>query len=161
MSDTDALLVYRLVKKKWAYNAFDGEGAKRYGGRWNSRRKACVYLGSSESLTLLEVMVHIENYQLLKHYALFQVRLAKTDLLHLDANSLPKNWRDDPAPPETAAIGDGWLSNRASLALAVPSVIVPREWNYLINPSHPDFPNFASKAVELDFSPDARLLGTT
>lgn len=151
-------LAYRLVKKKWTHSAFDGEGAKRYGGRWNSRGRPCVYLASSESLVLLEVMMHIENYRVLEHYTLLELHLPKRAILTLSPDALPENWREDPAPMETAAVGDAWLVSGASLALAVPSAIVPREHNFLINPMHKDFSAFVATARELSFSPDPRLL---
>ena len=151
------VLAYRLVKRKWREIAFDGEGARRYGGRWNSKGNPCVYLAGSESLAMLEVMVHLEEYSLLQHYALFEVSLPEASILHLSATQWPDDWRDEPAPPSTAGLGDGWLNSKASLALAVPSVIVPREWNYLVNPAHPDFFSAKQDAREVDFLPDPRL----
>lgn len=149
---------YRLVKKKWASTALDGEGAKRYGGRWNSRGVPCLYLAGSESLALLEIMVHLEDHALLEHYALFQLDVPQQAILHLSPDALPENWREEPAPADTAAIGDEWLRRGASLALAVPSVVVPRELNYLINPAHPQFDALTRTVRRLEFLPDARLL---
>lgn len=154
MSD---ILAYRLVKQKWLNFAFDGEGARRYGGRWNSRGKACVYLAGSESLAMLELMVHLDDYSLLRHYTLLEVRLSTDGVLKLPGDQLPEDWRDEPAPPSTAEIGDSWLASRSSLALAVPSVVVPRELNYLLNPLHPEFEHLASQARQIDFQPDGRL----
>ncbi|ANF56299.1 RES family NAD+ phosphorylase [Halotalea alkalilenta] len=148
---------YRLIKKKWQASAFDGEGARLFGGRWNSRGKSCVYLASSESLAMLEVMVHLNDYGLLRHYAILQVRLPEDAIIHLPIDQLPDDWRDEPAPPSTAELGDGWLGGGSSLALAVPSVVVPRELNYLLNPTHPLFKQIAADATEIDFQPDARL----
>jgi RES domain-containing protein len=152
-----SVLAYRLIKKKWLDLAFDGEGARLYGGRWNSKGQPCVYLAASESLAMLEVMVHLEDYSLLRHYSLLEIPLPEASILHLPAKNLPADWRDEPAPPSTAGLGDGWLQSVQSLALAVPSVIVPRELNYLLNPSHPDFIRVAQKAKEVDFLPDERL----
>lgn len=151
------LVAYRLVKKKWLDMAFDGEGARLYGGRWNSRGQACIYLAGSESLAMLEVMVHLQDYRLLQHYALLQVLLDETQVMQTSREQLPEDWRDEPAPSSTAALGDGWLKSQQSLALAVPSVVVPREWNYLLNPLHPDFNERVSKATLIDFEPDRRL----
>jgi|TARA_B100000929_G_scaffold196298_1_gene155715 RES domain-containing protein len=148
---------YRLVKRKWLQAAFDGEGARLYGGRWNSKGKACVYLASAESLAMLEVMVHLEDNQLLKEYALLEVTFPEEVLMQLPEDVLPADWRAEPAPPSTAEIGDDWLEGRSSLALAVPSVVAPREMNYLLNPEHPDFQAMVDSAKEVDFSPDRRL----
>ncbi len=150
---------YRLVKSKWAESAFDGEGAKRYGGRFNSRGRRCVYVASSESLAILEIMVHLEDYRLLEHYALFRLALPVASIIRLDAGALPPDWRGDPAPSSTAQVGDAWLQAGTSLALAVPSTIALREVNYLLNPDHPDFPDVVRSAERLPFSADPRLSG--
>lgn len=101
--------------------------------------------------------MHIDNYQVLQHYTLLQVPLPQKNVLYLDRDKLPGGWRDDPAPAETAAIGDAWLLDNASLALAVPSVIVPREHNFILNPQHPLFTSVVKKARSLEFQPDHRL----
>lgn len=151
---------YRIVKQKWADSAFDGEGAKRYGGRWNSRGKACVYLAGSESLAILEILVHLDTQRFLTHYELFELQLPKRNVVYLDPEKLPACWREEPAPPETAEIGDVWLSEGSELALALPSVIVPREWNFLLNPKHRAFAGVVKRARRLDFEPDKRLFPT-
>lgn len=148
---------YRLVKRKWLKSAFDGEGARLYGGRWNSKGKACVYLASSVSLAMLEVMVHLEDYQLLDEYSLLEVAFDEEALMRLPYDRLPDDWLVEPAPASTAAIGDSWLDSQSSLVLAVPSVVVPRETNYLVNPEHTDFKAIADGAHEIGFSPDKRL----
>lgn len=150
---------YRLVKSKWAAGAFDGEGAKRYGGRFNSRGRRCVYVASSESLAMLEIMVHLEDYRVLEHYTLFRLELPAESIVQLDAGSLPPDWRSDPAPGDTARLGDAWLQAGANLALAVPSAVVVREVNYLLNPDHPDFDAVVRRAEQLPFSADPRLRG--
>lgn len=117
-----------------------------------------MYLASSESLAILEVMLHLDDHRLLEQYALFSVDLSSTSLMQLSDTALPANWREDPAPPETAMIGDEWLISQASLALAVPSVIVPRELNYLLNPEHPDYLALIKDTALIPFEPDNRLL---
>jgi len=153
----NTICAYRLVKTKFIHNAFTGDGAKNYGGRWNSKGKSCVYAASSESLAILEIFVHIEDYSLLASYTLLQIKLPKSEIHYIDLEKLPKCWQDQPAPPETAAIGDRWLKSCQSMALAVPSVVVPREWNYILNPMHEKFSSSINKAKELQFLPDSRL----
>ena len=148
---------YRLVKKKWSKQAFDGEGARRYGGRWNSKGKRCLYLASTASLALLEIMVHLDDYSLLSDYALYQMEIPDSSLLELNLDSLPQDWDADPAPLTTAQIGDEWLLSHASSALYVPSTIVPIEHNILINPEHPQYPETLASIKEIDFSADSRL----
>ncbi|WP_447927283.1 RES family NAD+ phosphorylase [Vreelandella sp. EE27] len=154
MSEVQA---YRLVKRKYQDTAFDGEGARLYGGRWNSPGNTCVYVASSESLALLEIMVHLESYRLLNAYALLRLTLPAESILRVGVEDLPDNWQEAPAPAETAELGDGWLASKQSLALALPSVIVPRELNYMLNPAHPLFDQITATAKELSFQADSRL----
>ena len=148
---------YRLVKRKYQDTAFDGEGARLYGGRWNSPGRACVYVASSESLALLEIMVHLESYRLLDAYALLRLTLPTVSILSVGVEDLPDNWQEAPAPSETAELGDGWLTSGQSLALALPSVVAPREFNYMLNPGHPLFDPIVAAAEPLPFKPDPRL----
>ncbi|SDM96746.1 RES family NAD+ phosphorylase [Vreelandella arcis] len=145
---------YRLVKRKFEDIAFDGEGARLYGGRWNSPGNACVYVASSESLALLEIMVNLESYRLLNAYALMRLTLPADSILSVGAE---ENWQEAPAPAETAELGDGWLASGQSLALAVPSVVVPRELNYMLNPAHPLLDQIVATVEALPFQPDPRL----
>ena len=149
--------LYRLVKRKWLAQAFDGEGARLYGGRWNSKGKACVYCAGSESLALLEVLVHLGNSTVIQHYAMLQLQLPEQHILNASPDVLPADWRDEPAPPSTASFGDVWLESGQSLALTVPSVIIPRESNYLLNVQHPAYQAVVAEARELDFMLDERL----
>ena len=153
MSD---LLAYRIVKKRFASSAFDGEGSKLFGGRWNSKGKRCVYTGGSQSLSMLELLVHLRDDTILDQYTLFTVSLMEEDVLAL--SEFPDNWNEYPAPPDTAVIGDQWLEQAPSLALRVPSVIVPREYNYLINPSHPRMKALLASIEESPLDIDPRLL---
>ncbi len=151
------ITAYRIVKKKWANTAFDGEGARLYGGRWNSKGQSCVYLAGSESLAILELLVHLDNSKVLDNYTLFSVNFEETDVMTLNCDSLPNYWREDPAPAETAAIGDDWLINNVSPVLSVPSTIVTRESNFLLNITHPRFSEIMKTMAELDFELDRRL----
>lgn len=152
--------VYRLVKRKWLAQAFDfdGEGARLYGGRWNSKGNACVCCAGSESLALLEVLVHLGNDGVIAHYAMLELKIPDEMVLNARPSILPPDWRNEPAPPSTANFGDTWLESEQSLALAVPSVIIPRESNYLLNVRHRAYKNLVAQARELEFVLDGRLV---
>ena len=150
------LAVYRIVKEKHRHQAFDGEGAKLFGGRWNSRGRACVYVAGSQSLAVLEILVHLSAGQPLGQYRMFRLELPVAETLK--ATRLPDDWRAEPAPASTAAFGDQWLRQGASLALALPSTIIPDEFNYLINPDHTAFDDLVASAELLDFDLDPRLV---
>jgi len=130
---------YRITKRKWAATALDGEAAKRYPGRWNQRGHPVIYTASSRSLAILEILVHYEDHELLdEHFVCIPLQIPRESLLP-PSDPLPDDWRADPPPPSTRALGTAWLASNESLALTVPSTLVPAENNYLINPLHPDF----------------------
>jgi len=133
------LSVWRITSKKFTKAAFNGEGARLYGGRWNSPGISLIYTAESKSLAVLEILVHLDSPDLLRKYVLFEVRIEDSIVTPLDPASLPKNWRHDPPPPDAQKIGDEWATNTRSAVLQVPSAIVPGEFNYLLNPRHPDF----------------------
>ena len=133
------LTVWRIVKQKHAKTAFSGEGARLYGGRWNHPGTAMIYAAESQSLAILEMLVHLDSPDLLKRYVLFGIAADESLVTKLDRTALPKNWKKDPAPTKVQAIGDAWATGFESVVLSVPSVLVPSESNFLINPRHPDF----------------------
>lgn len=129
---------WRIVKAKHAATAFDGEGARLFGGRWNSPGTPLVYLAESRSLALLEVLVHLAGEAVLASYVRFSVEFEDQQCLELDPNLLPEDWRGSPALVALQHIGDEWAKEGRSLLLAVPSAIVPEERLYLLNPRHPE-----------------------
>ena len=138
---------WRIVAARWADAAFDGEGARRYGGRWNSPGRPAVYLAGSRALAALEMLVHLSPGVAAKQsFVRFEVSLPKALV------SEPE-WEIDGFEPyvgrETQLLGDHWLEETRSLALRVPSAVIPEEHNYLINPRHPDF-------AQLDIGPPER-----
>ncbi len=148
---------YRLIKARYASDPLDPQGAKRYGGRWNSKGKAVLYAADSISLAALELLVHLHRSTILNHYVLVTVELPDKAILTLDNQALPPDWRDDPPPRSTQTLGDGWLSSQQSLALAVPSTVVPQQYNLVINPAHPAFPTLAETLTSTPFLFDQRL----
>src|SRR5947209_17752709 len=120
------MIAWRLCRRRFA--DLSGEGARRLGGRWNSAGRAVVYLAEHHALAVVELRVHLDlPFDLLPvDYVLMRVMVPDAELLGLQA------------PTETAAIGDAWLQEARSVALRVPSVLVPHSWNVLLNPGHPD-----------------------
>jgi len=131
---------WRLVKQRFAHVAFDGEGARRYGGRWNSPGRPMVYLGGAPAIAALEVMAHNARASLLRqHFVIIEARIPVELVLDLDPAALRGNWNDPADTDRTAAIGDAWLRSRSSVALRVPSAVLPLERNLLLNPLHGAF----------------------
>lgn len=137
------ITAWRIVKSRLAANAFDGEGARRLGGRWNSKGTPMVYTAGSQALAVLELLVHLDDHDLLKHYRLIPVTFAEAMVKVLDPRVLPSNWKRRPTPSSVRAIGDAWVAAAESAVLRVPSVVVPAESNYLLNPHHADFARLA------------------
>ena len=147
---------WRITKATRAATAFDGEGARLHGGRWNSPGMAVVYTAGSQSLAVLELLVHLQASRLLAAYvsirATFDTRLVET----IDTTAMPPNWRRYPAPVALRQIGDRWIAERRSAILQLPSAIVQAESNYLLNPQHPDFRSVVIARAE-PFELDSRL----
>lgn len=120
--------------------AFTGEGARRYGGRWNSPGVPAIYTASSLALGLLEVMANARRVGVPPGYAYCEVDIPDDiHTEHIDIAVLPVAWHVFPAPPELQSIGDAWLRAGEAVALFVPSAIVRIEPNVILNPAHADF----------------------
>ncbi len=144
---------WRIVKECHASTAFDGEGAWRFGGRWNSPGTRVVYCSANLSLAALENLVHLNPPMAFKYVAMeleFDDRLIET----VDAKSLPADWTEEPPPPSSMELGDRWVKEGRSAVLQLPSAIIPSEFNYLLNPSHRDFQKITiHKPVAFSFDP--------
>ena len=130
--------VWRLCRRGRA--AFDGEGARRLGGRWNLRGTAVVYTSADASLAVLEYFVNLEWEEAPADLVLIPADVP--DALAVEEvrlDRLPAGWRATPAPEALARLGTEWARHARTAALSVPSAIVPVERNYLLNPAHPDF----------------------
>ena len=147
---------WRIVKEKRAATAFSGEGAAKTGGRWNSRGVLVVYTSSTKSLAALETLVHLILPAPFKYVA-FRIQFDDALVEQVSLRNLPADWQVEPPPPSTKAIGDAWVRAMRSAVLALPSVIIPGESNYLLNPAHPDFKKISIGKPER-FAFDPRLL---
>ena len=130
---------WRITKSARVGNAFDGEGARLHGGRWNSPGTAVVYTAESQSLAALELLVHLHASQLLASYSTISADFPDELVQTVDPGSLPEDWQSSPAPLALQELGDRWAADGTSVVLRVPSVVVPLESNFILNPRHPDF----------------------
>jgi RES domain-containing protein len=144
---------WRLTKTKYLAAAWDGEGAKRFGGRWNSVGVPAVYTSATLALALVETLVHLSS-SVLPAYSAVPIEIEESLIVALDPLVLPANWKDYPPPRDTRAIGDQWVSEGRSAVLRVPSVVVPSEFNYVLNLAHPDFAAIKiGRALPFPFDP--------
>ncbi len=147
---------WRVVKAGRADGAFSGEGARRFGGRWNHPGTAVVYLADSLALAALEQFVHLGRAYPTLPFAAFEVGIPDPLIEVLDRRELPVHWREQPPPAATMDLGTAWVARASSAVLEVPSVLVPVEHTYVINPAHPEFRRITIKAPE-PFSFDPRM----
>lgn len=136
----------------------DGEGARRYGGRWNPRGIPVVYTSSSLSLAALEVLVHVGDPRNLPDNLVSLSAIIPDDLRisTISASDLPRQWRRYVDHPELQQLGAVWYQEHRSATLQVPSAVIPEESTFLLNPDHPDFPCIRWDAAE-PFQWDPRL----
>lgn len=131
--------VWRIAIEAPTYAANDlaGTGAKMTGGRWNSKGTPVVYSATNIALATLETVHYLRSGGL--PFNRFLVRIDVPDAVW-EARQvlapLPGGWDAIPAGLAARTAGDGWIASRSSALLLVPSVIVPDEYNVLINPQH-------------------------
>ena len=142
------MTLWRLTREPFA--DLHGEGARRYGGRWNSPGRPVVYLSADPSTTVLEVLVNLD----------LPPELLPSDyvLMGISANDLAVEVHDLASSHAACrTIGDRWLAELRTPLLRVPSVVVEESANYLLNPLHPDASG-AEKLSSRSFTFDPRLL---
>lgn len=148
---------YRIVSPKWARSALSGEGARLYGGRWNSPGRPMVYLSSTRALAALELLVHLPDP--------LSRRLPRTIVaVHIPGELVggrfwtTDGWREAPPGRASTDQGDDWLETLSKAVVRAPSALIPEEENLLLNPLHPDFSKITITGLS-DFSYDGRFAG--
>lgn len=149
--------VFRIEREKYLKNTLQGIGAASTEGyRWNSLNTYLVYSSESRALATLEVSVHLDLSEDLptdRYYVEIDIP-DEVEILELRLEDLPENWDAKPPILETQFIGDDFVKDKIVAVLKVPSSIVPPEFNYLINPNHPDAKKITViSQVPLNFDP--------
>ncbi len=150
------LVVWRLCAARYAGTAFSGEGARLYGGRWSPPGLPLVYTSESRALAMLEVLANADEPKVLLDLPWVLVSAEVPPAAVEKPARYPESWRQFPHPAETPPFGGAWARAARSVALRVPSAVVPGEFNYLLNPAHPDFKDVRLGPPE-PFSFDPRL----
>lgn len=146
--------VWRICKQKHFESAFSGIGGLYASARWTPQGFKVVYTAESLALASLEVFVHTESSRipLVAIRAFLPEDVAMTVI---DVSSLPEDWQSIEAYPILQNIGKQWLQKQETPVLKVPSAIIPVEFNYLLNPQHPDLR--VSLEPPLEFRFDERM----
>jgi RES domain-containing protein len=148
--------LYRIAHKTFI-DDLTGQGAKLYGGRWNTAGNAMIYSSFTIELAMLESLTHTTFSSLIKNFGIISFEVSdKIPVNEISINDLPKNWRTFPAPILLGKIGDQWLNGKTTLLMKVPSVLFPTSFNCLINPNHPDF-RIIKVSEKTDINIDIRL----
>ncbi len=147
------MIVYRFAAERYSYD-ISGEGARLYGGRWNSKGLPVIYTSLAISLSLLEILVYSASYDELLDNVLIRIEVPQMEVPSVSASAMSRNWQTDPYICQY--LGNEFLLQKQSLLLKVPSAIVPEENNILINPLHPDFKKVKIISVKR-FAFDGRL----
>lgn len=154
-------IFWRIAAETPTYAADDltGGGAKVTGGRWNEKGLAVVYASTSRALACLETVVHLNAGGLPLNRYLVEVSVPGTvwtAARRETSASLPVGWDAEPAGLTSVGLGSEWLRAGKTALLVVPSVIVPEEFNVLLNPLHPESAGVTGKKVR-KWSYDPRL----
>lgn len=149
------MIVFRITREAYA-NDLSGQGAMLHGGRWNTKGKAALYTAGSVALAMLEVAIHINPNNAPKDFKLIRIQVPPILIQKVTVDELNPGWRESPPSQFTQDIGDAFLMKKSHFILEVPSVVVPYECNYIINPSHYAFENVKIISIE-PISFDSRL----
>ena len=150
------MILYRISDCNYI-NDLSGTGTKLFGARWCNKGKPGLYLAQTRALSVLEVLVHLQPLFVPYNFCLAEIEVPDHSIAKITLSSLPENWKDISPIAEIKKIGDDFLAENKYLMLQLPSAIVPAEFNYLINPLHPDINKV--KVIKHDpFSFDSRLI---
>ncbi|MEX1048535.1 MAG: RES family NAD+ phosphorylase [Akkermansiaceae bacterium] len=145
---------FRIVQAHWVATAMDGEGARRFGGRWNEVGVPAVYLAESRALAALEILVHAPREALALEWRIIEVQVPADLIENQLVSKLPAGWRDQPSSLAAQRHGSRWIRDYGKLGLLLPSVIIPEEGVLLLNSRHPDMRGLkVSKPRAFDFDP--------
>ncbi len=148
--------VYRIAKQKYIKD-LTGIGAKTVGGRWNPKGVAVLYTSTTAALSALEVLAHLPAAYFPDDMSIATIEVPDTLITTIDIEKIPDDWNKIPVPIEIQNFTMQWIVEEQYLGLKVPSIIIPKEKNLLVNPMHPKF----DKVKLLDIEPfcfDIRLL---
>lgn len=129
------MIVYRVGKTKYA-NDLSGEGARIFGGRWNNKGIECLYTSENRALAILEYTANVNIEDIPKSLSLVSIEIPDKEIFTVKEKDLPEGWNISPATSEVKDYGSALLKASKYVAIRVPSVIIPAEYNYLLNPNH-------------------------
>ncbi|TYP72199.1 RES family NAD+ phosphorylase [Aquimarina intermedia] len=148
--------VFRIAKDQYIRD-LTGIGAKTVGGRWNAKGVAILYTSTSAALSILEVLAHLPASFFPDNMSIATIDIPDKFVGSFVEQSLPMGWDKIPPPIENHDFTMNWIHQQKYVGFKIPSSIIPKEQNLLLNPSHPNFKSVKIIDVE-PFSFDPRLL---
>jgi RES domain-containing protein len=147
---------FRLARARFAV-PLSGKGASISGARWNSVGVELLYLASNRSLAMAEVSVHLTIATLPNDYVMLTIHIPDDiSFFNLNVKDLPEDWNTFPHRPSTQWIGDNFVSEGKFCVLKIPSAVTKGDFNYLVNPRHPEFDRIVV-IDQVDFPFDDRM----
>jgi RES domain-containing protein len=150
------MMCYRIVRSAYKED-LSGEGAEKYGGRWNSIGTRALYCCENRALALLEILansfpgIKLTDYYILEIDIPEQLKIYQPKL-----EQLPNNWNSVPMNNATKLFGDDFMEKANYVGMCVPSTLMPYEYNFVFNPFHPDYKKIKIRGAEA-FNIDVRL----
>ncbi|NOX86597.1 MAG: RES family NAD+ phosphorylase [Chlorobi bacterium] len=152
------MLVFRLARKKYPV-VLSGKGSARSGNRWNSKGTEIIYCAGNRALAMAEVAVHLTIATLPGDFVMMEIFIPdNVSIEPLNVEDLPDGWNRFPHLISTQITGDDFVRSNRACILQVPSAVVKGDYNYLINPYHPDFIKIIIQNI-FDFPFDNRIFG--
>lgn len=148
--------IFRITKADYAKEL----RASGVANRWNLDRQNVIYAGGSRSLATLELVVHRSYVMPVQSYKVMVITISENEgvITQLDTSDLPEDWRSFDAYPALQKLGAHWYAQKQSLVLKVPSAVITKEYNFVINTEHPDFKTKIHLSDTEDYFWDERLL---
>ncbi len=131
--------IYRITRSRYAGSAYAGLGGRTRSGRWHGRGPSITYASESRALAALEILVNLDPEDLPEDLVIVPADLPEACCVEIQRKDLPRNWRQSPSPDSTQKLGSEWLKAGDTLAMVLPSAVIPEERNIVLNPEHPDF----------------------
>lgn len=149
------MFIYRVTRMKHALT-LDGAGSRINGGRWNHIDTACIYTSASRALAVLEFAVNVLPDEIPQDLVIVTFDTPDNEHKVFSVEQLPHNWNNKDVSEITRNFGTPVLEKAEYLIIKIPSVVIPQEFNFLINPVHRDMKKVTIANVT-KFSFDARL----
>lgn len=149
------MIVYRIGKTQYSKDLI-GEGARLFGGRWNNVGTPCLYTSESRALAVLELTVNVNIIDIPRALSFTVIEIPDTGIQELNVTDLPADWAQVPASSSTKTFGTNLLTIASTPIIKIPSTIIPKEYNYLLNSNHIDSKSFKILDIE-DFIYDVRI----